>query len=728
MAQYIKTEEGYKELATITDDKMDKFNPTGIGSFSMNRKAGTVVGVDSHAEGYQATASGNYSHAEGYRATASGYSAHAEGNRTTASGSYSHTEGYITTASGDDSHAEGDHTIASGYDSHAQGKYNIKDTSNKYADIIGNGTSTKRSNAATVDWEGNAWFAGDVYTGSTSGTNKDEGSKKLATEEYVNGSIAAGGIQPYIVTLELDEDGNFSFPGTTSDMEDIEAIFYSGRRVLTIIDDSNRTKRLFVLTSVSRTSDNLFVEELRFTAAYPDVNNAYSVVDEIVVRYSGSSITVIREKASILLSDINDIKANAIVPTSIYQGSFGYWYVDGNSAFGVISANPGKHAIAYVSSIYGNLPLYLSSISDTEIIYKNTASDGSWVGFKIGANSSLQDCGPIAGTLNVKPVFEARLFLDSSIPYRLNLESGIAVSDLVKAFDEGQRVIARLCVNEDDNGYPFEMQMYIPGSSRDIPNTIMFAPCSISSASIDGEIQGMSTVIIGFEDGNWYFSGFALDAIGGAPFETPYTVPFEVNAMYCETFDELVSATHDFRWRAYIYKGDHKLYLQVPEYSPSVTPNILHFTGITEPDGSGISSCVWTTVQIPVSPSNVILWDDSTLPTFNDALDTWGYYKLNKDSSGVLRVYDVFNEQVDNLGVMGRDVIEYQGHQYLFNNVDGASLRYYYMDFNRTSEPKFSTITINRRLNDITVTDLQPLWGLATESEVNNAVDDIFKT
>lgn len=325
---------------------------------------------------------------------------------------------------------------------------------------------------------------------------------------------------------------------------------------------------------------------------------------------------------------------------------------------------------------------------------------------------------------NQNTVFEARLFMDGSIPYRLNLESGIAVSDLVKAFDEGQRVIARLCPYEDGYGYPFEMQMYIPGSSRDIPNTIMFAPCSISSASIDGEIAGMSTVIIGFEDGDWYFSGFVLDAIGGEAFETPYTVPFEINAMCCETFDKLVSATHDFRWRAYIYKGDHKLYLQTPEYSPSV----LYFTGITEPDDTRMSRCVWTTIKIPVSSSNVILWDDSTLPISNTALDTWGYYKLNKDSSGVLRVYDVFNEQVDNLGVMGRDVIEYQGHQYLFNNVDGASLRYYYMDFNRTSEPKFSTITINRRINDITVTDFQPLWEVATESEVNNAVDDIFKT
>ena len=329
---------------------------------------------------------------------------------------------------------------------------------------------------------------------------------------------------------------------------------------------------------------------------------------------------------------------------------------------------------------------------------------------------------------NQSTVFEARLFMDGSIPYRLNLESGIAVSDLVRAFDEGQRVIARLCPYEDGYGYPFEMQMYIPGSSRDIPNTIMFAPCSTSSASIDGEIQGMSTVIIEFKNGDWYFSGFALDAIGGAAFETPYTVPFEVNAMYCNTFAELVSATQNFRWRAYIYEGDHKLYLQIPEYTSSVIPNILYFTGITEPDGSGISSCVWTTVRIEVSPSNVILWDDSTLPNSNSALDTWDYYKLNKDQSGAWRVYDVFNEEITNLGLVGKGVIEYGDYRYLFNRIAGYSLLFYCMDFTNSSVPKISMISIDRRTNTIGVTNFQPLWEIATESEVNNAIDNIFKT
>lgn len=56
-----------------------------------------------------------------------------------------------------------------------------------YANIVGNGTADDaRSNAHTLAWDGTAWYQGDVYVGSTSGTNKDEGSKKLSTEEYVN--------------------------------------------------------------------------------------------------------------------------------------------------------------------------------------------------------------------------------------------------------------------------------------------------------------------------------------------------------------------------------------------------------------------------------------------------------------------------------------------------------------------------------------------------------------
>lgn len=69
----------------------------------------------------------------------------------------------------------------------AGGSYNVKDANNEYIHVIGNGTSREhRSNAYTLDQGGNAWFAGNVYVRSTSGTNKDDGSKKLATEAYVD--------------------------------------------------------------------------------------------------------------------------------------------------------------------------------------------------------------------------------------------------------------------------------------------------------------------------------------------------------------------------------------------------------------------------------------------------------------------------------------------------------------------------------------------------------------
>ena len=127
----------------------------------------TASGLASHAEGWYTIASGQYSHAEGQSTTASNYGSHAEGTNTTASGQYSHAEGRSTTAKGDYQHA--------------QGKYNIEDANDKYADIIGNGTSSSaRSNAATVSWEGITWSKTDVRAG---GTDQDAAAHSLAAKQ-----------------------------------------------------------------------------------------------------------------------------------------------------------------------------------------------------------------------------------------------------------------------------------------------------------------------------------------------------------------------------------------------------------------------------------------------------------------------------------------------------------------------------------------------------------------
>lgn len=123
----------------------------------------TASGVYSHSEGYATTASGFRSHSEGSLTTASGFHSHSEGYDTTASGVCSHSEGSSTTASGNYSHSEGSYTYARSENQHVQGKYNIEDSSATYAHIVGNGTADNaRSNAHTLDWSGNAWFAGTV--------------------------------------------------------------------------------------------------------------------------------------------------------------------------------------------------------------------------------------------------------------------------------------------------------------------------------------------------------------------------------------------------------------------------------------------------------------------------------------------------------------------------------------------------------------------------------------
>ena len=82
-------------------------------------------------------------------------------------------------------HSEGIWTKATRRAQHVQGRYNLLDYSaedgkgyGKYAHIVGNGTSdTDRSNAHTLDWEGNAWFAGNIYIGGTG--QDDENAKNI---------------------------------------------------------------------------------------------------------------------------------------------------------------------------------------------------------------------------------------------------------------------------------------------------------------------------------------------------------------------------------------------------------------------------------------------------------------------------------------------------------------------------------------------------------------------
>lgn len=188
--------------------------------------ATTAGGVYSHAEGMSSIANGAYSHAEGNQTTtdvmassshaegsqtiASNTSSHAEGHMSTASGYVSHAEGYICMASGWHSHAQNNGTVADSIDQTALGRFNEIDSNNVYAEIVGNGSLTRRSNARTLDWNGNEVLAGGLTLGSpltvanggTGATSATDARNALSvpsvasqTNQLVNFSAGSGSTQ-----------------------------------------------------------------------------------------------------------------------------------------------------------------------------------------------------------------------------------------------------------------------------------------------------------------------------------------------------------------------------------------------------------------------------------------------------------------------------------------------------------------------------------------------------
>ena len=214
--QYMPTYLMPKDLGILNSLGMNRIGKIGTGSISLgynnvaNNDFSTALGVNTSAtapatlaHGGHCVASANYSHAEGYGTESSGMYSHSEGIMTLATGQGTHAEGFYTVASGLRSHAEGSYTLASSQYQHVEGKFNVEDKANKYAHIVGNGTSkTARKNAHTLDWSGNAWFAGKVTQEGTPTDNKD-----LVNKKYVDDVKAS--ITVPTKTSELTNDSNF---------------------------------------------------------------------------------------------------------------------------------------------------------------------------------------------------------------------------------------------------------------------------------------------------------------------------------------------------------------------------------------------------------------------------------------------------------------------------------------------------------------------------------------
>lgn len=213
---------------------------TSSGTYSMAiGSSNTAAGYGSIAIGSNAYSEGSYATSIGYLSKAGNQGAIACGQRTNATATGSIAIGYGTdntsllTASGVGSTAIGYSTpdnqiissgtnsvaigtgakaastssIAFGYNVNsgvenqtALGKYNIAQTSadeTKYGLIFGNGTADARANAFTLDWTGNATFAGTVTSAS--------GADYAEYFEWKDGNVNSEDRVGYIVTLDGDK-------------------------------------------------------------------------------------------------------------------------------------------------------------------------------------------------------------------------------------------------------------------------------------------------------------------------------------------------------------------------------------------------------------------------------------------------------------------------------------------------------------------------------------------
>ena len=169
-----------------------KIISSGIGSFACgNAINGNILseGAGSIALGYSIytlRANGDGTFAGGYG------SATADGG-----GSFSWATGSSANANKEGSVCIGSGTAAMGALQQVRGKYNIYDSANTYADIYGIGTFDTRANGYTLDWTGNATFAGTVTSAS--------GADYAEYFEWKDGNVNSEDRVGYIVTLDGDK-------------------------------------------------------------------------------------------------------------------------------------------------------------------------------------------------------------------------------------------------------------------------------------------------------------------------------------------------------------------------------------------------------------------------------------------------------------------------------------------------------------------------------------------
>ena len=183
------------------------------GDMSCAIAGGKALGSHSFAVGMETFAREMSSYALGDFTEANGMNSYALGSNAVTNGLCSYALGHYAKANDFCSYALGNHTIANGTSQFVLGKYNIEDIQNKYAYIFGNGNEYEetRSNAYTLDWKGNGWYAGKVSINGTPTEVND-----LTTKEYVDNAILNAEINSEGISVDLSNYAPKNSPSFTN--------------------------------------------------------------------------------------------------------------------------------------------------------------------------------------------------------------------------------------------------------------------------------------------------------------------------------------------------------------------------------------------------------------------------------------------------------------------------------------------------------------------------------
>ena len=150
------------DWVNVTPASLSGYVTAGAAAGSTVGPNATAEGYDvystdyqSHAEGEGTSALAGNAHAEGAGTSAAGVRSHAEGDRTRALAANCHSEGYATWATNNSAHAEGEETTASGFCSHAEGQY----TNANYGYTHAEGVNTIAAGSAAHSEGGSTYAA-----------------------------------------------------------------------------------------------------------------------------------------------------------------------------------------------------------------------------------------------------------------------------------------------------------------------------------------------------------------------------------------------------------------------------------------------------------------------------------------------------------------------------------------------------------------------------------------